>query len=417
MSFDSARAVADAVLFEGYALYPYRPSSRKNASRWQFGVLAPRLFSERDGGDPWWMETQCLVEPQGEARVEARLRFLRLRRRQVFAPRPVESLEVDGRLLVSWDEAELHEVGLEVSARGGERNFALPGDLDVETVGPARVERSRQALSGAMRGSVEAAQGAGGRSCLRVRVRVENVTPWAEDAARGEVMGASLLSAHLLLRVTGGVFLSLIDPPVWAEQAAAACRNTRVFPVLAGTRGARDLVLASPIILYDHPEVAPESPGDLFDATEIDEILSLRTRTMTDAEKREAQAADPRIAALIARTDGLSSESLSRLHGVMRPLRPDGYATAAEPPAKQTDGHAPGDRVRLRPGARRSDAQDMFLEGRLATVRCVLHDVDGRVCLAVTVDDDPAADERHAHGRYHYFYVDEVERVAPITSS
>src|SRR5215471_14220163 len=107
---ERARAVADAVLFEGYALYPYRPSSKKNVSRWQFGVVAPRSFAEDDGGDPWWMEAQCLIEGTGEPRVRGELRFLRLRRRQVLAPEPVDSIEIEGRLLLSWDEGELHEV-------------------------------------------------------------------------------------------------------------------------------------------------------------------------------------------------------------------------------------------------------------------------------------------------------------------
>jgi hypothetical protein len=67
-----------------------------------------------------------------------------------------------------------------------------------------------------------------------------------------------------------------------------------------------------------------------------------------------------------------------------------------------------GDRVELRPGLRRTDAQDMFLHGRTALVEAVLHDVDGSVHLAVTVDGDPGAELQRAQGRFRYFQPDEV---------
>jgi len=243
-------------------------------------------------------------------------------------------------------------------------------------------------------------------------VRVENTTPWRGERSREEAVAASLLGAHLIMQVTGGEFASLIDPPDWARGAAAACKSTRSFPVLAGDPRRRDLVLAAPIILYDHPEVAPESPGDLFDCTEIDEILTLRTRTLTEEEKREARAADPRVAALIDRVDALGDEALGRLHGAVRGGVGSGAPDEGGRPA--TGGaFSPGDRVRLRPGRRRTDAQDMFLDGMAATVRSVAHDVEGRLCLAVTLDDDPAADLHLWHGRFHYFYGDEVERLLP----
>ncbi|HET7518892.1 MAG TPA: hypothetical protein VFN05_14640, partial [Actinomycetes bacterium] len=219
----------------------------------------------------------------------------------------------------------------------------------------------------------------------------------------------------------------------------------------------------SPIILYDHPTIAPESPGDLFDATEIDEILTLRTMALTDAEKREARATDERAAAIIDRVDTMPPEMLERLHGAVRYLRgvegtpdphlgvegtPDphppvdgaptgrvadggegGDPLSTTPPelvpwwdpgadrtvSPETDGVvvagvtvAKGSRVRLRPG-QRADAQDMFLAGREATVEAVFLDVDGNRHLAVTLDEDPAADLQRWHGRYLYFSPDEVE--------
>jgi hypothetical protein len=249
------------------------------------------------------------------------------------------------------------------------------------------------------------------------------------------------------------VFLSLLDPPEWAKPAAEACKNLHTWPVLIGEEGRRDAMLSSPIILYDHPTIAPESPGDLFDATEIDEILTLRTMALTEAEKREARATDERAAAIIDRVDSMPPELLERLHGAVRYLR--GVEGAAEPHSPlggpptgrvtdsetgggglstapelvpwwdpgadrtvspETDGVvvagvmvAKGSRVRLRPGQRRADAQDMFLAGRLATVEAVFLDVDGNRHLAVTLDEDPAADLQRWHGRYLYFSPDEVE--------
>jgi hypothetical protein len=242
---------------------------------------------------------------------------------------------------------------------------------------------------------------------------VENVATWTPPGApRDEALHISLLGTHLLLGVSGGAFLSLIDPPAWAAPAAAACRNVRTYPVLVGPPGRRDLVLSAPVILYDHPAVAPESPRDLFDATEIDEILTLRILALSDDEKREVRATDPRLRALLDGVERLGPEEMARLHGATRELRP----VEPPPPASLRVGAidvGPGSRVRLRPGARRTDAQDMFLAGLVATVEAVMQDVDGRDCLAVTVDDDPATPLYKQQGRFLYFYPDEVEPLAP----
>jgi hypothetical protein len=253
------------------------------------------------------------------------------------------------------------------------------------------------------------------------------------------------VASHTIVEVSGGAFVSMTDPPEWAAEAVADCANIGTWPVLAGPPGHRDAVLCAPIILYDHPEIAPESPGDLFDATEIDEILTLRTLALSDAEKREARATDPRAAALIDRVEALDAGQLERLHGVVRyrgepsgsrppaheaPVVPD--RTRPDPAPSDQDcpwwdpaadesvspatdtvvvagrSVARGSRVRLRPGARRADAQDMFLAGRLAVVEAVLLDVDDNPYLAVTLTDDPAADLQRSHGRFLYFAPDEV---------
>jgi hydrogenase maturation protease len=90
---------------------------------------------------------------------------------------------------------------------------------------------------------------------------------------------------------------------------------------LIGEAGDRDTILSSPIILYDYPQIAPESAGDLFDGTEIDEILSLRIMTLTDDEKREMRESDQRASQILDRTESLPEEQFMKLHGVVRSLR------------------------------------------------------------------------------------------------
>jgi hypothetical protein len=228
----------------------------------------------------------------------------------------------------------------------------------------------------------------------------------------------------------------MTDPPEWASAQVGGCHNTGCWPVLAGPEESRQVMLAAPIILPDHPQVAPESPGELYDGTEIDEILTLRTLALSDEEKAAARATDPRAAALIDRVDAMDAPTMEQLHGTIRAMgayRPPGAPAgqAGSPSAGQvpwwdpgadasvspgTDfvviaGHrvARGSRVILRPGSRRADAQDMFLAGRAAIVEAVLLDVDDSAYLAVTLEGDPAADLQAAHGRFLYFAPDEVE--------
>ena len=93
--------------------------------------------------------------------------------------------------------------------------------------------------------------------------------------------------------------------------------------MLAGEEGQRDTDLSAPIILYDYPQIAPESPGDLFDGTEIDEILALRILTMTDAEKQEVRNGDDRARQILERTEMLPPEHFQKLHGALRGMRPN----------------------------------------------------------------------------------------------
>jgi hypothetical protein len=451
VSTERARAVADAVLYEGYVLYPYRASAPKNQVRWQFGVLAPRVWSEAGGCEAWWMQTECLAEPGTATVLAGTLRFLQVQRRTIeeagdppAVMRAVESLEVDGRLWTSWDEGVEREVAFEVPLPppgGGPMQhsceFAFAEARVTEPIQSAtgrlagKVVRTRAPLTGAV--AVESEQLATASPLVRIRLRVQNLSPCdVPAAARDRALGSFLVGTHLLLEVPGGQFVSLLDPPPWARSAAERCENVRMWPVLIGEPGEHGVMLSSPIILQDHPEIAPESPGDLFDATEIDEILTLRTMALTDDEKREARSTDARAAAIIDRVDAMPPELLDRLHGAIRSLRPvaeparppvlDGIETpwwdpgaeaSVSPETDSLDVHGvsvvKGSRVRLRPGVRRSDAQDIFLAGRIARVEAVLFDVEDHGYLAVTLEDDLAADILQRHGRYLYFAPDEVE--------
>ncbi|MFJ4557209.1 hypothetical protein ACIP4Q_14065 [Streptomyces massasporeus] len=603
--FEQLGAVADAVLYEGYLLYPYRRSSTKNRVRWQFGVLFPRDWVEADGpvtpgvsgsADSWYQQTECLlrVRQPASARVRVRVRYLQMQRKQVEeAGRPVESLRGgDGTVHLTFDEALPRECEIEVpldellrggrtvavSAAAGEDVEPLPDDA-------GRVVRSREDIRAETTVTAEPLSD----GLCRIRVRTTNTAPAPPPRTpRDEALRRALIATHTLIGGDGVEFVSLIDPPADLEALVRACRNEFTFPVLGGEAGdTGPVLLSAPIILPDHPQVAPESPGDLHDAAEIDEILTLRTMLLTDEEKREARATDPRAAAILDRVDTMPQEVFERLHGAVRsltpatprasadpvltpatpaaptgpvptwvtptasaaparppaspaasadpvptwvtptasadPARPPAPPTAsadparppaspaasadpvptwvtptasaapARPPAPPTasadparppaspaasadpvptwvtptasadparppappaastdpappwaapaasadrpawwqeggdDGLSPttdtvlvdgvplggGSRVRLRPRGRGADAQDMFLAGRTAEVAAVFHDVDGSVHLAVTLDDDPAAELNNWYGRFHYFRPDELEPLEP----
>jgi hydrogenase maturation protease len=422
--FARAEAVATAVLYEGYVLYPYRASATKNQLRWQFGIVAPWGFGDEGGTEPASMQTECLVDKSLGATLTIRVRWLQAQARTIEAIedvaaaafRPVPSLEVDGRPLVTWDEGVERQLDLPELDVGAllahPRTFRLAatGGRDEELVHDAsgtlagRIVRTRAPLDGLVRVSAELLG-----SAARVRVRIENVSGWPPEqsagiADRAAAMRRSLLGAHTLLALRGGEFISLLEPPEWAKAAATSCVNEHTWPVLIGAPGERRLMLSSPIILYDYPATAPESAGDLCDATEIDEILMLRVMTMSDAEKREACATDERARKIIERSDSIPDELFARLHGAVRSLEPaqEGWVEIAGRRVTR------GSRVRLHPRAG-ADAMDMFLDGRSARVEAVHRDFDDATHIAVTIEDDPGADIHQWYGRYFYYGPDEVE--------
>jgi hypothetical protein len=484
MTLAMARKVADAVLYEGYVLFPYRAGTMKNQIRWQFGVVVPQAYTAFDPSERSSMRTECLVDIGKGTEIDLKLRFLRVQDRTIEQAVdggwvPVEALEYDDKIVSTWQEAveEEHDVTLsldELVEQG--RDIPLEFEAneateDLVSAGGAVVGRFLRRtwhISAVARISADRLDGP--ISMAKVCVVVENRTPWGSEGAttRDDLVRRSLAAVHTLMEVRGGSFISLADPPEFARPAVTSCRNEGTWPVLIGDEDKRNVILSSPITLSDFPEVAPESDGDFYDATEVDEMLHLFVNSLSDEEKREARGTDPRAADIIDRVDTLPPEMMEKLHGAIRSLRPiplhgpddddGGDAAAAGIPDEMApfspfegesdpwqtistdpDGNTrnlslgldaetdarykpfedvtvvdgievgKGTRVRLQPKGG-SDAQDMFLVGLTATVEGVFNDIDGDIHLAVSVDDDPATSALPDwYGRYRYFRLHEVE--------
>lgn len=357
-----AIAVANAVMYEGAFLYPYRKSSLKNRYRWTFGAIPPRSATER-AVLASELTAACLLRGSSSAHVDVLLRFL----------------------IDDGEGLKPHEVSAHCPAGVQRVAFDFEGVFGVLVL-------ERAAL---------------GDGYERVRACVQNRTELRADELRMRDLSRarSLHGVHLLLRADRTThFVSLTDPPAESEPYAALCEGQGLWcAVLGRDRTQPDTALAAPVILPDFPAIAPESCTDLCDATEIDEMLALRIRTLSDAEKREARAGDRWVSAMLDRVDSLTDAELLRLHGAKRELEP----------SRQADGLR-GARVILQP-RRSADAMDMLLRGRSAIVRAVERSVDGEVLLAVTIDDDPGSDlgERGLPGHRFFFGLDEVQLAKP----
>lgn len=270
MNFATVEKIANAVLYEGYLLYPYRRSAVKNRQRFNFGVLYPPKF---EAGE---MHIECLIEG-AQPTIDIKTRFLQLIERE------------------DWQEGRERDVSLAapLDALPIEKNFEFDG-----------VIAGHISLSAERRGAIA-------KIILKIRNTVEE-----EIADREQALLRSLVSVHSILHVEGGEFISLLETPQEFREAAADCQNVGAWPVLAGDD--RSTMLASPVILYDYPQIAPESAGDLFDGTEIDEILALRILTMTDEEKQEIREGDERGRQILERTEMLPPEQFEKMHGAWR---------------------------------------------------------------------------------------------------
>jgi hypothetical protein len=341
--------IANAVLYEGYILYPYRAST-KNRQRWTFGGLFPESSQRvRDGRESCTQQTECLIEGTRATTFEALVRFLQLTDRRVGAIDPpmtewtddadppyreVESLRVGDAPYHAWQEAVEREVALagtsldELCQAPVRHLFRFEGGRWLEPLrefgGPVAgvLVREQADLAGLVEISAREVE----PGLFRVSIQITNRTPTEEAADverdRDHAALRAFASTHAILAVERGAFVSLMDPPEPWCAAASACRNVGAWPVLVGDERRRDMMLSAPIILYDFPQVAPESPGDFFDGTEIDEMLTLRILTLTDEEKGAMSSVDERAGALLARTEALAREHLLGLHGTIRDLRP-----------------------------------------------------------------------------------------------
>ncbi|HXN82075.1 MAG TPA: hypothetical protein VN883_06320 [Myxococcales bacterium] len=404
MNLPALEQIARAVLYEGFLLYPYRPSAAKNRRRWTFGALYPPAF-HRENGDACAMQTECLVRGSPTARVEVRVRFLHLQPEARAQPEA-------GSLPEAAQDAVEREVAVPELAL--QRLIAAPARIDFSFPAPA------PAPGGApVRGRIDVRCEALPGELFRLAVAIENEAALDDARDREAALLRAFVSTHTLLGVREGEFVSLLEPPEAARGAAAACRNVGTWPVLVGKAGARDAMLSSPIILYDYPAIAEQSPGDLFDSTEIDEILSLRILTLTDEEKRQMREAHPRARALLERTEALTPEQLMALHGTLRSLEPqpdDGPPWDDPHPAKDARALSggkdllPGHRVRLRPRPG-GDVFDLLLAGKTATIGSIEQDYEGHVFLSLTIDDDPGQDlgAQGKPGHRFFFRPEEVE--------
>jgi len=443
--------IVHAVLYEGYILYPYRASSVKNQrERFTFGRVYPQTYSAaQHDSEPSMMQTECLIESDAdEPGFEINVRFLQPVWREVGVLRTpisewmgasdpdveiVSELRVGETVYRTWQEAVEREVRCPRLTRASDHEvhpFQFQASRALE---PIRDEQDRVVAvflrrTEAIAGVVESAATLLNRSkvesdqrsqLLKVSVRVVNLSPVPDADLNNQdaVILRTFASTHTILHAHDANFISLLDPPSDLKETAAACRNIGTWPVLVGAEEKRErhTVLSSPIILYDYPQVAPESRGDLFDNTEIDEILTLRVLTMTDEEKREMRQVDKYARGLLERTEALPPQDLLKMHGTLREVpsldqQIFGTNTRLDGVSWNDTYLKSGHRVRIRPKAR-ADIMDMAVAGRIAVIEGVEQDAEQRIHLALVLEDDPGKDLGFLRQPGHRFFygLDEVE--------
>ena len=366
--------LVESLLYEGYALYPYTPGATKNATPTPFGIVYPPAYAESLPTAHDHVRLECGLQAGDGTPVSATIRFL-----QAGGP----------------------------DQRGVERRIELPAPGEA-------TEFSFDGLDGRARLRVDAAR----EGVLRVRVCLHNTTAFDQpDAGRGKALRSSMLSTHVVVRSPGNRFLSPMEH-------ADEFESVNTFPVLA-TRD-DDTVLGASIMLPDHPQVAPQSRGNLFDSTEIEEALLLHVHTLSDGEREAIADQDPAVAAMVQRAAATTPADLFDLHGVMSPsdaLGGEPGSVQSEPPrepanlpeltgeAEVTDSAGVtfrrGDRVRLMPGIHR-DPYDRMMHGRFATIEKILHDVDDKLYFAVAIEGE-GQDLLRETGRHTFFFEGEVE--------
>jgi hypothetical protein len=356
--------LVDTLLWEGHQLYPYTPSATKNATPTPFGIVYPPAYADGSPHTFARLKLQCIAVG-------------------------TESFTASVICLQGGAERRV-----EITPEAAEVPFAF-GAVE------GRVLMTTEDFGG----------------LLRVTVAVENTTKVAEGLTRTEALEHSLLSTHVVVRcATGGRFMSPIAPPDEAATAVMTCANVNTYPVLATP--ADDAILGAAIVLPDHPQIAPESRGSLFDSTEIEEALLLHVLALSDGERAELAHADPAVKAMIERAVKATPEDIMALHGRVTVTDPAPKSEADSDVRGEEDvvvdgrTFSRGGHVVLRPEANRN-AQDHLLDGRSATIERIYIDYDDQVHLCVTVDDDPGQDIMRDIGRYLYFKPTEVEVIGP----
>jgi hypothetical protein len=446
MNLPLVNEVVEAVLYEGYILYPYRPTAKKNRQRFTFGRVYPHDYNvAQNGAEPFVMRTQCLLSGKEETRLEVSVRFLHVTSRQILSFREpqlelptslsaasvelVPELRVDDRSFLTWQEAVEREVNVgqqiikQTAGTKCQVAFEFPAEEQLEPIKDRHgsivglIRRRREQLDGEILCEIEEIEA----GLFKIAVEIVNRTsvPETELENQDAVLLRTLASTHTVLHADEGEFISLMDPPDSRRELAAACKNQGTWPVLVGDESAADrtTMLSSPIILYDYPKIAAESPGELFDGTEIDEILTLRVMTMTDAEKEEMRQSDPSARRILERTESLPEEQLLKMHGVVRELRSfdeDIFGNDRRLEEAELNGVVlrPGDRVKIRPTSR-ADIMDIALTGKIAAIEAIEQDAEGRIHFALVLDDDPGKDLGYMRQPGHRFFytIDEVEPV------
>ncbi len=402
MRAQGVESLVSSLLYEGYALYPYTPGATKNATPTPFGIVYPPAYAETQPAAHSHARLECVLRPGHEATLTATVRFLQA------AGERHQGLE---------RRLELDPVGLEelLSAEAGPlREFSFDPE-----------ERGGPVISGRVRIRAERV----GADLARVKLCVHNSTgiDVSPEPTRAEALRHSLLSVHPLLEADGGSFVSPLERDGALGAAVSGCDPLNTFPVLVGD-GDR-AVLGAAIALPEHPELAPESLGNLFDNTEIEEALLLHVQALSEGEREAISGQDPAVREMIERADSVSNDEMLDLHGRLtftepeqdsEPIeRPESNAHRQPPPGiGEIQGEARteiagaavrrGDKVVLRPGTER-DVFDKILNGRRATIERIYRGYDDRVYLGVTVDDDPGQDLLRETGRYLFFFGDEVE--------
>ncbi len=287
--------IARAILYEGYILFPYRPTPLTPQQRVDVGVVVPASADAEQG--PTQIGTQCLIQATLGDAVYIHLRFLHLCTRH----------DADG----VWEEASERSVivSVDLDDIGVRDSFHWPGCREAS--------RSQETLRADVDVLVDTI--ANLTDVFRLTVLVTNTTPLSPGASdRASVLRHSLVSTHLVLEAPDGAFVSFVDPPSDLAAAAVTCKPCGLWPVLIGDPGSHDAMLAAPVMLADYPRVASGSDADFLDGTELDEMLVLRILALTDEEKARMRCGDDKARRLLERAERLTAEEILALPGAGR---------------------------------------------------------------------------------------------------